>query len=192
MGPPDFEETGLTGCTAVMVGGGLFITGTWVSGCANAAVESIAAPRTAEAEWLYFSPFLQADCSSVRFTMSPMSKGWLSPNPAGRPTEICYPLSHTRDKKSTDTNVRFGSCVDGSPIGKFFDVLSFGRCGHVCGLFMRHTKAAQHNAFRGDGSRSKTRARSALTQMGFPALGFNRSVHYIAIALPKLCPRVLT
>ena len=50
MGPPDFEETGLTGCTAVMVGGRLFITGTWVSGCANAAVENIAAPRTTEAE----------------------------------------------------------------------------------------------------------------------------------------------
>jgi hypothetical protein len=34
-------------------------------------------------------------------------------------------------------------------VGKgIFDVLSFGRCGHVCGLLMRHTKAAGHNAFR--------------------------------------------
>jgi len=35
------------------------------------------------------------------------------------------------------------------PVGKrFSDVLSFGRCGHVCGLLLRHTKAAGHNAFR--------------------------------------------
>ena len=35
------------------------------------------------------------------------------------------------------------------PFGKgFLDVLSFGRCGHVCGLFVRHTEAAGHNAFR--------------------------------------------
>jgi hypothetical protein len=35
------------------------------------------------------------------------------------------------------------------PVGKgIFDVLSFGRCGHVCGLFVRHTEAAGHNAFR--------------------------------------------
>jgi hypothetical protein len=61
------------------------------------------------------------------------------------------------------------------PVGKgCLDVLSFGRCGHVCGLLMRHTKAAGHNAFRGDGSRSKARARSALAQMGFPVLGFDR------------------
>jgi hypothetical protein len=34
-------------------------------------------------------------------------------------------------------------------VGKgIFDVLSFGRCGHVCGLFVRHTEAAGHNAFR--------------------------------------------
>jgi hypothetical protein len=60
------------------------------------------------------------------------------------------------------------------PVGKgFLDVVSFGRCGHVCGLFVRHTSAAGHNAFRGDGSLSKARARSALTQMGFPALGFD-------------------
>jgi hypothetical protein len=46
-------------------------------------------------------------------------------------------------------NVRFAPCVDGSPFGKgFLDVLSFGRCGHVCGLFVRHTEAAGHNAFR--------------------------------------------
>jgi hypothetical protein len=30
----------------------------------------------------------------------------------------------------------------------YFDVLSFGRCGHVCGLLMRHMVAAGHNAFR--------------------------------------------
>jgi hypothetical protein len=29
-----------------------------------------------------------------------------------------------------------------------FYVLPFGRCGHVCGLFVRHTEAAGHNAFR--------------------------------------------
>jgi len=34
-------------------------------------------------------------------------------------------------------------------VGKgFVDALSFGRCGHVFGLFVRHTKAAGHNAFR--------------------------------------------
>jgi hypothetical protein len=34
-------------------------------------------------------------------------------------------------------------------VGKvFLDVLSFGRRGHVCGLFVRHTLAAGHNAFR--------------------------------------------
>src|ERR1019366_1748089 len=79
------------------------------------------------------------------------------------------------------------------PVGKgFLDVLPFGRCGHVCGRLMRHTKAAGHNAFRGDGSRPKARARSAMAQMGFPALGFDRSVHYIASALPKLFAAVPT
>jgi len=34
-------------------------------------------------------------------------------------------------------------------VGKgFVDALCFGRCGHVFGLFVRHTKAAGHNAFR--------------------------------------------
>jgi len=59
-------------------------------------------------------------------------------------------------------------------VGKgFLDVLPFGRCGHVCGLLMRLTLAAGHNAFRGDGSRPIARARGALAQMGFPALGFD-------------------
>jgi hypothetical protein len=44
------------------------------------------------------------------------------------------------EKAHIPLNVRFGSCVDGSPFGKvFLDVLPFGRCGHVCGLLMRHT-----------------------------------------------------
>jgi hypothetical protein len=35
------------------------------------------------------------------------------------------------------------------PVGKgIFDILSFGRCGHVCGLFVRHTEAAGYNAIR--------------------------------------------
>src|SRR5262245_21479193 len=84
------------------------------------------------------------------------------------------------------------SCLKGVMCGRlslgkgFFDVLlQLGRCGHVCGLLMRHTWAAGHNAFRRAGSRSKARARSALTQVGSPALGIDRQMHYIAVALPN-------
>jgi hypothetical protein len=49
--------------------------------------------------------------------------------------------------------------------------------------------AAGHNAFRGDGSRPKARARGAMAHMDFPALGFDRTVHYTATALPKLIDR---
>ena len=71
-----------------------------------------------------------------------------------------------------------------------FYVLPFGRCGHVFGLLVRHTVAAGHNAFRGDGSRPQARARGAMAQMGFPALGIDRSVHYIAFALSKTVFRI--
>ena len=47
------------------------------------------------------------------------------------------------------SNDRFGPMCGRLPFGKgFLNVLSFGRCGHVCGLLMRHTEAAGHNAFR--------------------------------------------
>jgi hypothetical protein len=51
---------------------------------------------------------------------------------------------------------------------------------------MRHTGAAGHNAFRGDGSQPKARARSAMAQLGFPALGFDRWCITSQLPFPNL------
>src|SRR5262245_60152650 len=58
-----------------------------------------------------------------------------------------------------------------------------GRCGHVFDLLMRRTSAAGHNAFRGIGSRPKTRARSALARVGFPVSRY-RPAHCITLVPP--------
>jgi hypothetical protein len=69
------------------------------------------------------------------------------------------------------------------------DALLRRRCGHVFGLLARRFQAAGHGAFRGSRSRSKARARSALTHLGCPASRSRRLRITSCLPLPFLRPQ---